>query len=115
MTTNKSYILDDATAVPLGNGYHLGVGIGPDGAQIMFLVSPHRGAKQGDAGPEAAPHEQVGKALPRSMKEALALTCGRATAHGTPCRHTVGQPGDPCIRHVGAPRIADRSADQHTL
>lgn len=47
---------------------------------------------------KTAPHEATGP-IPRKVKKAMGLICGRPTHEGGPCQHTVRQIGEPCHYH----------------
>lgn len=103
MTGDNRPIVDPRRVACVGGGTHAVVAIGPQGDTVLWLMGPDLdGDTYGNAGPQAAPHEQTGPLPPlyRHRLRAVLLTCGAPTiTTGRPCRYPVTRPGDRCHHH----------------
>jgi hypothetical protein len=96
---------DDGRPIPdggveLDGGYGLAWCVAADGSRWPWLISPHCSC-DGYVGcmcRNCAPHEQAG-GLPRKVREAIGLVCGRPSRKGQPCRNLVPRLGDACKVH----------------
>jgi hypothetical protein len=89
-------------SVPLDNGAYLVEAVSADGTIELWIMRPSCGerAVHGNAGPSAAPHEQLGR-LSRDWRMRIweQPRCGQPRADGQPCRVEVRRDGDTCHHH----------------
>lgn len=81
----------------LGDGWHAGVGIGPDGTSWPWIVAPDTD----EPGHRVIPaHEQLGP-LPALYRHRISQhRCGRPRRDGKPCRTPVAHQGLTCANHT---------------
>jgi len=93
----------------LGDGWHAGVGIGPDGSVWPWLVAPDTDEPGHHVVP---PHEQLGPlpALYAARVRRAAVRCSAPTLHGSPCRVTVATTGARCHLHRDAGASVEEAA-----
>lgn len=95
-----SWLIDEASAVDVGQGYRLTMAMSPSG-ELWPILQDTRQAEPQDVALEpahfrgVAPHELTGR-LPEEFRQ---LHCGAPTRSGQPCRIAVDEVGGRCRHH----------------
>lgn len=97
---------DPLRTVALGNGYAASVCVTPDGLDVLWLLvgaSPEADDDYGCCCTDCAPHEQLNRPIPHTMRSALDRPiqprCSRPRSDGQPCRTPVARDGLACHWH----------------